>query len=321
MPDQPAIRVGISLCLLGEEVRFDGGHKRDAYLTQIFGKFVQWVPVCPEVEIGLGIPRESIHLVQTTEGIRLRGVRSQKDHTDLMLKYANRKSHDFSDLHGFVFKKDSPSCGMERVRVYAEDRLLHKHGKGMFAGVVMQRMPLLPVEEEGRLNDLSLRENFVERVFCYYRWTEFLRHDPAPAKLVEFHTNHKMTLLSHSPELYRKLGRIVAGRSGQSKDRAGKVARFNEYGTVFMAALQHRATPRKHANCLYHLIGYLKKSISPDDKQELVNCIEEYRQERLPLIVPITLLMHHFRRNPAPWVLQQTYLNPYPSELMLRNHV
>ena len=314
MAQSPAIRVGVSLCLLGEKVRHDGGHKCDSYLTEVFGKFVQWVPVCPEVEIGLGIPRESIHLVQTDSGVGLRGVRSKADHTLKMLEYAHKKVETLADCDGFIFKKDSPSCGIARVRVYGEDGLLHKQGKGLFANIVMEQLPLLPVEEEGRLNDLRLRENFVERIFCYYRWKEFLRNRPTVSKLIDFHTQHKMTLLAHSPELYRKLGKMVGGSHDQKFD-------FQEYGTVFMQTLGHRATPRKHANCLYHLMGFLKKRISPEDKQELVDCVEMYRLERVPLIVPLTLLTHYFRRNPVPWVMQQTYLNPYPSELMLRNHV
>ena len=317
MGHQAAIRIGISFCLLGEQVRYDGGHKRDSYLTEVLGHFVRWVPVCPEVEIGLGIPRESIHLVEMETGIRLQGVTSGSDHTEAMTEFANSRLRDFQNLHGFIFKKDSPSCGMDRVRVYDGARLLHKQGRGLFAAVFMERMPLLPVEEEGRLNDLSIRENFVERVFCYYRWTEFLNSSPTPEKLIEFHTRHKMTILSHNPAIYRQLGRIVA----QHLDGPASDSVFKEYGNVFMQALRHKATPRKHSNCLYHLMGHLKKVLDPDDKQELVNCIEEYRKELLPLIVPITLLRHHFRRNPASWVMKQTYLNPYPSELLLRNHV
>jgi len=315
MQQQPAIRIGISKCLLGEEVRFDGGHKRDPYVMEILGRFFTWIPVCPEVEIGLGTPRESIQLVETEEGIRLRGTRSKNDVTERMQDYAGKKVRELGHaaLHGFIFKKDSPSCGMQRVRIYNEEGNVKGKGTGMFADVMIRQNPLLPAEEEGRLNDLAIRENFVERVFSYYRWTEFLKDSPKPSKLVEFHTRHKLTLLSHSTEIYRALGQIVS--------RAGTMDVYSDYGKTFMSALQLKATARKHSNCLYHLLGYLKKSITPDDKNELVECIEQYRKERLPLIVPVTLLMHHFRRHPQPWVVKQTYLNPYPAELMLRNHV
>jgi uncharacterized protein YbgA (DUF1722 family)/uncharacterized protein YbbK (DUF523 family) len=314
MSRAPLIRIGISQCLLGEQVRYDGGHKRDAYVMEVLGKFFQWVPVCPEMEIGLGVPRESIHLVETDHGIRLRGVRSKNDITEKMTRYAQEKAKELSEvnLHGFIFKKDSPSCGLERVKIHKEQGPGQKKGRGLFADAIVRAMPLLPVEEEGRLNDLGLRENFVERVFCYFRWMEFVKNNPTSRKLIEFHSNHKMTLLSHHPELYRELGKIVA----QSRPLPLK-----EYGETFMQVLKHRATSRKHSNCLYHLMGFLKKNISAEDKQELVDCIEEYRNERLPLVVPITLLLHHFRRNPVSWVMNQTYLNPYPSELMLRNHV
>ncbi len=310
------IRVGISRCLLGDEVRFDGGHKHDPFLTGTLGQFFEWVPVCPEVEMGMGIPRESVRLLDSSSGIRMVGVRSQNDFTQSMTSFCAARVEELNNLHGYILKKDSPSCGMDRVRVYSSEGMPRKNGRGLFAAALLERYPMLPVEEEGRLHDLPLRENFIERVFCYYRFTNFVEDSPTAKKLVEFHTRHKMTLLSHSTELYRELGRIVA-RAG--KDRAGRV--FREYGETFMETLKRKATLRKHANVLYHLMGYLKNSIDATDKAELVARIEEYRTGIVPLIVPITLLKHHFRRNPVPWVEGQTYLNPYPAELMLRNHV
>jgi len=309
------IRVGISRCLLGDEVRFDGGHKHDPFLTETLGRFFEWVPVCPEVEMGMAVPRESVRLLHTPSGTRMVGVRSEKDFTLPMTAFCSARVGELNDLHGYILKKDSPSCGMDRVRVYSREGIQRKNGRGLFAAALQQQYPMLPVEEEGRLHDLPLRENFIERIFCYYRFTNFLEDHPTEKKLVEFHTRHKMTLLSHSTDLCRVLGRIVA-RPG--KKAIGEVV--EEYGTIFTETLKRKATPRKHANVLYHLMGYLKQSIDTIDKAELVARIEEYRTGLLPLIVPITLLKHHFQRNPVPWIEEQTYLNPYPVELMLRNH-
>lgn len=309
MMEDPVIRVGISRCLLGEHVRFDGGHKHDPYLTGTLGRHFHWVPVCPEVDIGLGIPRESIRLVDEGDGVmRLKGVRSQADVTARMQSYCRSKMQELEgeDLHGFILKKDSPSCGMERVRVYAGGGAPLRKGSGMFAKALMQHFPLLPVEEEGRLQDPGLRENFLERVYCYFRWTRLLAASPRPGDLVTFHTAHKCTILSHDEPSYRMLGRIVALAG---KERKLLAARLNEYGSLFMEALHKKATPRKHANVLYHLLGYLKKSLDAADKEEMISVIEDFRNERTPLVVPLALLKHHFRKHPVDWVLKQTYLD------------
>ena len=316
--NQPKIRIGISSCLLGEKVRFDGGHKHDSLVTGILGNHFEWVPVCPEVEIGLGTPRESIRLVEIAHQTRLVAPKSGTDHTEAMLRYAREKMKALAamDLHGYILKKDSPSCGMERVRVYGSSGMPRRDGRGLFAGVLLDEFPLLPIEEEGRLHDVPLRENFVERVFASYRWREFLKAKPKPRDLVAFHTRHKMTLLSHSEAHYRQMGPLVA--------RAGKsplAATLRAYEELFVAALCVRANPRKHANVLFHLSGFLKEHLDAADRAELAHTIEHYRKQLVPLVVPITLLNHHFRRHPVAWVLEQTYLNPYPSELMLRNHV
>ncbi len=315
---QPKIRVGISSCLLGEKVRFDGGHKHDSLITGVLGKYFEWAPVCPEVEIGLGIPRESIRLVEIEKELRLIAPRSGADLTDDMQRFCRRKIHELAleNLHGYILKKDSPSCGMERVRIYDKKGMPRRDGRGLFAAALLDAFPLLPVEEEGRLNDVWLRENFIERVFASHRWSQLLAGKPRAADLVAFHTRHKMTLLSHSEPHYRKMGPLVA--------RAGKVPLrevFEGYGILFMECLRVRATPRKHANVLHHLAGFLKPFLDSADRQELAEATERYRRQLVPLIVPLTLLNHHFRRHPQPWVLEQTYLNPYPAELMLRNHV
>ncbi|MGQ9600356.1 MAG: YbgA family protein [Anaerolineae bacterium] len=316
---EPVIRLGISTCLLGERVRYDGGHKLDQFLVHTLGRFVTWVPVCPEVEIGLPIPRESMRLVGDPESPRLIAPKSGIDYTDRMKAWAQERLEQLAamDLCGFVFKKDSPSSGLFRVRVYDEHGMARRTGTGIFPREVMNRFPLLPLEEEGRLNDMALRENFIERVFAYYRWTELLKTDPTPGGLVRFHTAHKLTLMAHSPKHYTEMGRLVA--------RAGTVP-WDElsatYGQRFMEALALLGTRRKHSNVLQHLMGFLKKYLTDDDKQELLGLIEDYRQGLAPLIVPLTLIQHYVRKFPVPeWVHQQVYLNPYPKELMLRNHV
>ncbi len=314
----PVIRLGISSCLLGERVRYDGGHKLDHFLVDILGQYVEYVPVCPEVEIGLPVPRESMRLVGDPQDPRLVAPKSGTDYTERMRAWARERVEQLAavGLHGFVFKKDSPSSGLFRVKVYGEHGMAARTGTGLFPREVMRRFPLLPLEEEGRLNDLSLRENFIERVFAYYRWTELLKNDPTPGGLVRFHTAHKLTLMAHSPKHYTEMGRLVA--------RAGTVPWEDlsaTYGRLFMEGLALLGTRRKHANVLQHLMGYLKNHLSSEDKQELLGLIEDYRNGLVPLIVPMTLIQHYIRRCPVPdWVHQQVYLNPYPKELMLRNH-
>jgi len=312
------IRIGISSCLLGEEVRFDGGHKHDTLITETLGNFFQWVPVCPEVEIGLGTPRESLRLVGIAANPRLVAPKSGSDYTEKMKQWGKKQLEELHalDLHGYILKKDSPSCGMERVRVYGESAMPQRNGRGLFAAALLERFPLLPVEEEGRLHDMPIRENFIERVFAYHRWKLFVASRPRPKDVVAYHMRQKLALLAHDEPIYRRMGRLVAG-AGSAK----MVKLLEEYGELLMTALKTRATHRKHANVLYHLSGYLKQVLDSGDKKELLNAVESYRKGRVPLVVPITLLKHHFRRHPISWVSEQTYLEPYPDELMLRNHV
>jgi len=307
------LRIGVSLCLLGENVRYDGGNKKDSFLTEVLGQYVDWVPVCPEVEVGMGVPRESVQLVRKASEIRMMGVESKKDWTDSMNAFSSLCAKHLYGLHAFIFKKGSPSCGMERVRVYSR-KSVKKNGRGLFADALIRMYPLMPVEEEGRLRDPALRENFIERAFCYERLTNLLV-DPAPPDLIAFHARHKMTLLSHSPEHYRVLGRMAAIAGNSFPNNV-----LQEYSRGFMQALKRRATPSKHANVLQHLMGQLKKSLDSNDKEELICCIEEYRKGKVPLIIPMTLLKHHLHRYPNLWIQQQVYLDPYPAELMLRNH-
>ncbi len=313
------IRVGISSCLLGQEVRYDGGHKRDPYLVEAFGRHVEWVPVCPELEMGLGVPREPIHLVaDREEGVRLKGVKSGTDHTEAMRRYAKRRLDALArlDLDGYVFKKDSPSCGLWRVKVWNAAGTPARNGRGLFAAALVERFPHLPVEEEGRLSDARLRENFIERVFAYARLKALFSGRWTVGRLVAFHAAHKLLLLAHSPEAYRTLGRLVARVS--SGDRRTVRA---EYEARFTDALAVLATPGRHVNVLQHMAGYLHDGLDVMSREELHQAIADYRAGIVPLIVPITLLRHHVRHLNVPYLASQVYLDPHPKELMLRNHV
>jgi uncharacterized protein YbgA (DUF1722 family)/uncharacterized protein YbbK (DUF523 family) len=310
MSDRP-VRVGISSCLLGERVRFDGGHKRNVFLTDTLGRLVEWVPVCPEVECGLGTPRESMRLVQT-DRLRLVTVKTGVDLTSRLVDYADRRVEELAtaDLSGYVLKKDSPSCGLERVKVYGAQGMPAKAGRGLFAARLAKRLPDLPLEEEGRLSDPRLRDNFLERVFAYWR----LRGLFAPAwtigDLVRFHTGHKLILLAHSPEGYRRLGRLVA----QAR-RLPRVDLARQYSREFMESLRSLATVRRHVNVLQHMAGYFKTTLDGETRAELSNVIQEYRQRLVPLAVPVTLLRHHIRAQRVPYLAGQLYLDPYPREL------
>lgn len=312
------VRIGISSCLLGEHVRFDGGHKRDSFLVDTFGKLVEWVPVCPEVELGLGTPRETLRLIRRGDEIRMVNNKSGRDISDEMRAWAKTRVDALSSEHlaGYVLKKDSPSCGMERVKVYHDSGMPDKQGRGFFAEALMARFPHLPVEEEGRLSDPRLRDNFVERVFAWVRLRDLFVPRWTVGALVRFHTAHKMTLLAHSPEIYQKMGRLVAG--AKAADRG---ALEREYRDLFMRALATMATTRKHTNVLTHLAGYFKRLLDADERQELLTSIDDYRKGLLPLVVPLTLIKHYVRKHRVEYLAGQVYLDPHPKELMLRNHV
>ena len=317
-PTISKIKIGISACLLGEKVRFDGGHKRDAYITDILGPFVTFVPVCPEVEIGLGTPRETLCLVRRADEIHLVAQKSGADHTEKMNAYARHKVEELTRLHlsGYILKKGSPSCGMERVRIYDENNVPAMTGRGLFATVLLEQIPQLPVEEEGRLQDLRLRENFVERVFAYRRLRDFFASPWKMGDLVRFHTAEKFLVLAHDAAAYEKLGRLVAGAKGAPRNEFSA-----QYEEIYMTALTKIATTRRQANVLQHLGGYLKDLLGPEDKKELAGVIEDYRSGLVPLIVPLTLIRHYVRVHCVAYLEGQYYLEPHPKELMLRNHV
>jgi uncharacterized protein YbgA (DUF1722 family)/uncharacterized protein YbbK (DUF523 family) len=316
------IKIGISSCLLGRNVRFDGGHKEDRFLTGVLAAHVTWAPVCPEVEAGMGVPRESVHLVDDPSdpvGPRMLGTRSGTDHTEAMRAWARRRARELDalDLCGYVLKKDSPSCGMERVKLYPVGGApASRDGIGLFARALIDHAPLLPVEEEGRLHDAKLRDNWVERVFAHRRLKDLRAARHSRGAVVAFHTAHKFQLLAHGTAPYQALGRLVARIAEHTP------AEFLAlYGEAFMQALRARATPARHVNVLQHIAGFFKRELSPGEKRELEEVIADYRAGLVPLVVPITLVRHHARAHGAKYVLDQTYLSPHPKELMLRNHV
>jgi uncharacterized protein YbgA (DUF1722 family)/uncharacterized protein YbbK (DUF523 family) len=312
------LRLGISRCLLGEEVRFDGGHKRDNFLTEILGNFVEWISVCPEVEAGLGIPRDAMRLVGDPQRPRLMTIKSGKDHTMALDTMARDRLQELRklDLSGYVFKKGSPSCGLERVRVYTEHGISSRKGTGLFARAFADQFPLIPVEEEERLCDPVLRENFIERVFCYRRWQDLIQIGITRKALIQFHTIHRCVLLAHHPQQCEVLGRLI-GQAHQH--RLQRLA--YRYGNLFMNTLAVKTSVRKHVNVLLHMLGYFKKRLGAQEKSELLSVIGDYHHGLTPLIVPLTLIKHYVQVFDLNYIRNQVYLNPHPKELMLRNHV
>jgi len=312
------IKLGISACLIGENVRYDGGHKLDRFLTETLGQYVEYVPVCPEVECGLPVPREPMRLEGDSDSPRLVTTHSKQDMTDRMVTWAQKRVAELEGegLCGFIFKSNSPSSGMERVRVYNEKGMPVKEGVGIFAKIFMNHFPLLPVEDEGRLHDPGLRENFIERVFTLRRWRELLEEKESRGNVVDFHTKHKLLILSHSQKHYQAMGKLVA----QAKDLPLKEL-YRQYQTLLMESLELKTTARKNGNVLMDVMSYFKEQLSSDEKQELLEVTDHYRKDYIPLIVPITLMNHYVRKYDQPYLKQQVYLNPHPLELQLRNHV
>ncbi|MBA4394281.1 MAG: DUF1722 domain-containing protein [Desulfobacca sp.] len=312
------ILLGISACLLGDKVRYDGGHKADHFIIDTLGNYVDFVPVCPEVECGLGIPREAMRLVGDRENPRLITFRTRVDYTERMIQWARGRIGELKkmDLCGFIFKSDSPSSGLERVKVYNDQGIPAKNGVGLFAREFLAHFPLLPLEEEGRLHDPGLRENFIERIFALKRWRDMLASKPRLKDLVEFHTRHKFLILSHSRKHYQKMGTLVA--QSESMTIADRCA---SYQVLFLEALSIKTTPKKNTDVLLHIMGFFKKDLSADEKQELLGLIDYYKKGLIPLIVPITLMRHYVRKYGQPYLKNQVYLDPHPLELKLRNHV
>jgi uncharacterized protein YbgA (DUF1722 family)/uncharacterized protein YbbK (DUF523 family) len=313
---QDKIKVGISSCLLGHEVRFDGGHKRHSYIESTLGRYFDFIPFCPEVSIGMSIPREPIRLEIEDDTIRCVGVNNpEQDFTQQLKTSADQQKHWQQDLCGYILKKDSPSCGMERVKLY-KNNMPERKGQGIYAAQMMQNFPQLPVEEEGRLGDARLRENFIQRVYILARWKNMLSEGLTAKSLTQFHAQHKLIIMSHNQNNVRSLGRLLADLN---KDDLETIA--NQYISELMCSLKVIATPGNHVNVLQHIQGYLKKELDTDDKQELSESIARYGKGELPLIVPITLLKHHFRKCPDPYIDNSYYINPHPQELSLLNSI
>ena len=312
------ILIGISSCLLGEPVRFDGNHKHDHYITGTLGEAFDFVAVCPEVGIGLGVPRPTIRLVGSADAPRAVGVKDASlDVTDKLVRYGQRTAGRLGDISGYIFKSKSPSCGMERVKLYDDpDRKGGgRHAVGLYAREIMRAHPLLPVEEEGRLGDPLLRDNFLECVFAYHRWQQLSAQRLTPRALVAFHTRHKLAVMAHGTEQYRLLGQLIAEAGTRPLRQLA-----DAYAMLLMQTLRRRATVRRHTNVLMHIMGYLKNQLNSADKHELLELIDAYRQGGVPRIVPITLLKHHFRNHPNDYIAGQSYLNPEPLELKLRGY-
>jgi uncharacterized protein YbgA (DUF1722 family)/uncharacterized protein YbbK (DUF523 family) len=316
MPD--IIRIGVSACLLGNKVRYDGGHKHDRFITDTLGHFVEYVPVCPEVECGLPVPREAMRLVGDVEAPRLVTIQTRMDLTKQMTTWAEKRVKELEKetLCGFIFKSKSPSSGMERVKVFNEKGMPVKKGRGLFAAAFMKHFPLIPCEDDGRLHDPVLRENFIQRIFVFRSWRRILGRAISMKNLVDFHTRHKLLIMAHSVELYREMGRLVAGHPSMST-----VERYENYEILLMKALALRATVKKDSNVLMHMMGYFKERLSSDEKQELLEIIELFQKGHYPLIVPLTLINHYVRKYGEPYLEKQVYLKPHPVELNLRNHV
>jgi uncharacterized protein YbbK (DUF523 family)/uncharacterized protein YbgA (DUF1722 family) len=313
------IRIGISTCLLGENVRYDGGHKRDAFLVDGLGPFVQWVSVCPEVELGMGVPRPTVHLVREDGELRMVAPSSGEDFTARMNAFARKRVAELRalELDGYVLKKNSPSCGMARVKVYgASGSASGKDGVGLFARALTDSWPHLPIEEEGRLTDPVLRENFIERVFCRHRWRTLVAEKRTRARLIEFWTAHKLLVRAHDEAGYQRIGRLVG-----SARKGGDRELYERFESAFFAALATKTTRRKHTNVLQHALGHLRDVLDAGERAQLVTAIEDYRRGLLPLVVPLTLLRFQVQKHGVEYLQGQLYFDPHPKELMLRNHV
>jgi len=313
-----SIPVGISACLMGHKVRYDGGHKRSKYCLNVLNECFDFVPLCPEVSIGLSTPREPIRLVGDAASPRVVGVKDPDlDVTDKLYAYADEVSAKHTELCGYILMKGSPSCGMERVKVYHENGLPNEAGRGAYAAQLMRNNPALPVEEEGRLNDPVLRENFITRVFVYHSWQQEVMSDPSLHQVLQFHSRHKYQLMAHCYEGYKTIGRYLAEEA--SRQPLSEV--LEQYILQLMQHLTKRANRKSHTNTLMHILGYLKKEIDSDTKQDLLETIEQYRTAKVHLVVPLTLLKHYLKRHGSDYIQSQAYLDPYPHELGLRNYI
>lgn len=310
------VKLGTSACLLGQEVRFDGGHKRDRFLTDSLSNFVEFVSYCPELAIGMGVPRPAIHLEGDSTNPRIVGVHDKSlDVTERLVKYSAETCKKLPEISGYILKSKSPTCGMERINVYKENGQATKDGIGVFARELIKQYPYLPIEDEGRLNDAVLRENFIMRVFVFHRWKQEMQPGITSEKLIDFHTRHKLLLMSHHLVGYRKLGNLLSNLKGQENEAIAL-----DYITNLMSFLKYKATPAKHVNALQHCMGYFKKSLTSEDKKEMFSLLMQYKKNEVPLVVPLTMVKHYLQKHPNLYLKNQIYFDPYPQELKLRNH-
>jgi len=313
------IKIGVSSCLIGEKVRWNGDHKQNHFVREVLANYFEYVSVCPEMEVGMGVPRETVALYGNLEKSRMISKKTQTDWTRPMKNYIKDrlKSLTHDDLCGYIFKSKSPSCGLGRIPVYSEfGSNKVRHGSGMFAQAFTKAFPIVPTEDEGRLNDPRIRENFIVKVFSFYRLQTLFKQKFALGTLVKFHTQQKFLLLAHSRKHYDILGQLVA----KPKSMGIEILKI-KYGEIFMKALTFKATPKKNTDVLLHMMGFLKKILSKEEKKDILSVIEDYRKQLLPLIVPVTLIRHHVNKHKIEYLMGQAYLNPHPKELMLRNHV
>ncbi len=313
-PDK--IKVGISACLIGEKVRYDGGHKTSNFCKNQLSKWVTYVPVCPEMAIGMGTPRKTIRLVEEDQKIHVRATDGSFDVTEKMEDFSAKKTAELDYLSGYIVCAKSPSCGMERVSVFRQNPKekwfdQDKAGVGVFTRNLMERYPLLPVEENGRLNDTHLRENFVTRVLAYHDWMQLKHAGFTRQCLIDFHSRYKYLLMAHQPSKYRELGPILA-------DIQDIEETAEAYFTGFMTALKTPCTRKNHTSVLQHLQGYFKKQLNSSQKQLLASNIDKYRRGLLPLMVPVTLIRQYLNDYPNEYLSKQVYLQPHPEELSLR---
>jgi uncharacterized protein YbgA (DUF1722 family)/uncharacterized protein YbbK (DUF523 family) len=317
--DGGKIRVGVSACLMGESVRYDGSHKHSPLLTDVLAPYLEYVPVCPEVGCGMSVPREALRLAgNDPDHPRLVTRKTNIDHTEQMQTWGNKELERLAtlDLCGFIFTPKSPSSGMERVKVYNDKGVPVAKGVGIFARMFMDRFPLLPVEDSGRLYDPGLRENFIRRLFVMKRWRSMLEAGKTTGNLVAFHTRHKYMIMSQHLRGYKDMGRLVARGSELETD-----VLFDSYFAMLTKALSLKTTVNKNVNVLMHLMGYFKRDLLPDAKQELLEIIARYKSGHVPLIVPITMVNHYVRLYRQKYLEEQWYLHPHPVELQLLNHV
>ena len=308
------VKLGVSSCLLGEEVRFDGQHKLDRYLRDCLGSFVEWMPVCPEVESGMPVPREAMSLNGNKDSPELLTIRTGKNLTGMMKSWIDKRLPELEaeNLSGFIFKKKSPSSALYDAKVHDQTGFPYAKSPGLFAKAFTEKFPLIPVEDEGRLHDPGLRENFIERVFVYFRWQEMLGLGNSKNRLSEFQRRHKLIIMAHCPSKTSVLGKMAA--------ESDSALVQEEYIKILMMELKKQATVKKHVNVLEHILGYFKKDLSAWEKEEILNIIEHYHKQLVPLIVPLTLLKHFIAKYNKEYLKDQHYIYQHPAELKLRNH-